>query len=175
MAPAKEKAPSSSISVDNHDKKNNHGELIKFHLVTIIMLTLFSLGIFSPIWFLIQRNRLNHLKSVEKIRVTVFVVIIILLLVSVIIFILSLYIDDPAMIDDMDIVSGLIEIVCGILLILQAFKVRQIIHQHFKGHLGHKIRLHGPALFFLTTFYLQYKINRLDYQQVDDGKQPEPS
>ena len=54
-----------------------------------------------------------------------------------------------------------------IVLIVQAFKVRDMLRDHFNYYLGHDIYWSGILTFFLWIYYLQYRINRLDYDPAE--------
>ena len=55
----------------------------------------------------------------------------------------------------------LITLIVAITLLVQSFKVRRILQEHFSESLGQTVSFSGVALFFFQIWYLQYKINRL--------------
>jgi hypothetical protein len=55
----------------------------------------------------------------------------------------------------------------AIAMIVQAFKVRRILRDHFNGYLKQNIYWSGVMVFFFNFYYLQYKINRLREHQFN--------
>ena len=62
----------------------------------------------------------------------------------------------------LDVIDTLIVLVACITMLIQCFKVRGMLREHFNEHLGRSIPFSGVATFFFGIFYLQYKVNRLN-------------
>jgi len=58
------------------------------------------------------------------------------------------------------VLSSILDLVAGITLLVQSFKVRRIFNDHFNVYLKRNIPFSGVATFFFQIYYLQYKINR---------------
>ena len=148
----------------------------------VIVLSMVTVGIYLPIWFLIQRRAINELPSPGKVGATLPLVALVLFCISTLMMPLHLLeILPPDEARDMTIraVENLVNISGSVLVILLAFKVRQILVDHFGRQLGLPPQLSGIATFFFTIFYLQYKINVLPapamYQRSTSHKKKTPS
>lgn len=56
--------------------------------------------------------------------------------------------------------SDVFSIAAGIIILVQSFKVKNILNSYFTDQLHREIKFSGVATFFFRTLYLQYKINR---------------
>ena len=143
-------------------------ELKKIAVWKIILLVTVTYSVYIPIWFLKQREALNGLNSDVKIGFRIFVFIIVLYALSLVLLFNSLIsIMLPQSIFSylstslhLETIENLIGIVAGILVLIQSFRVRRILFQNLYGS-GKDVRFSGICTFFLTIYYLQYKINRL--------------
>ena len=131
-------------------------DLKKVNVLFIIFLTIITLGIYCPIWFLTRRKSINNLQSNKKLGIGIFVFIILLQILS---FILAIFSGSMEGINAIDALTGFDGII-GIILIVQGFKVRRIFINHFNSQLQREISFSGVATFFFHIYYLQYKINR---------------
>lgn len=126
----------------------------KAPVILVLILALLTLGLYVPFWFLARREQLNALNSERKLGSKgMFVFVLLLLLVSTF---YSFSTDDA--------VAGfgtMLGYLCGIYLLLQTFRVRKILKDHFNAHLGRNIYFSWLTTLFLNIYYLQYKINRL--------------
>jgi hypothetical protein len=147
-------------------------QLEKISVLRTVLLSLVTLGIYIPIWYLNRRRAINALQSPEKLSKGVFI------------FALSLWILDfflnliygalteagtsfPA--SSMDGLSRILQLMVGILLLFQAFKVRRILLDHHAaqdaGIFSYQLGMEADtsfsrvATFFLGIWYLQFKIN----------------
>lgn len=137
--------------------------LKKSSVFLMIVYNFITLGIYHPIWYLTRRNVINTLVSKDKIGKAPFIWMIILYASCIPLFALALIlnllsIDIPIWIG---ITTNVLALPALILGLVQAFKMRRILEDHFNKHLQREIKLSGVATFFFYYFYLQYKINRL--------------
>jgi len=123
-------------------------QLEKYNVWLLILVTIVTLGIYTPVWFLTQRRALNDLRADEKLTAGVFLLILVF-------YCLSGAADSSDWTGVMGGVSGAIGLVGWILSLIQAFKARRIISSHWA------VPLSGVATFFFQHLYLQWKINRL--------------
>lgn len=66
-----------------------------------------------------------------------------------------------------DAIDNLLSAVAGITLLVQGFKIRRMLREHFSGYLRLPVVFSDVALFFFNIYYLQYKINRLSSSPRD--------
>jgi len=145
-------------------------ELKKMSVLLLIFLTVITVGIFSPVWFLKRRNEINNLQAKEKLGTGVFVFAIVVFSISLLVTLMSGAMEGLAeglgemnlllTAKGLDLFSRILDLVAGITLLVQCFKVRRIFNEHFNTHLQRGISFSGVATFFFQIFYLQYKINR---------------
>lgn len=151
-------------------------EIKKTPVILTIIFTVITAGIYYPCWFLTRRNSINSLKSVEKLGSGVFVFAIVMQSISLLMALVSggfegasEGLNSPDLMitaKGIDALSRVIDLVVGITLLVQCFKVRRIFREHFNAHLGHNIYWSGIVLFFCQIYYLQYKVNRLEYNEA---------
>jgi len=147
-----------------------HG-IKKTPVILVVIFTVITAGIYCPCWFLTRRASLNSLKAREKLGNGVFIFAIVVFSVSLLLSFISGGLEGLgeahndmefiAMSKGVDAVAGMISLVAGIPLLVQCFKVRRMLREHFTEHLGRHVPFSGVALFFFQIFYLQYKINQL--------------
>ncbi|MGH9765170.1 MAG: serine/threonine protein kinase [Blastocatellia bacterium] len=147
-------------------------------LILMMLLQFISCGLYQHVWFLARRRSLNFLQSREKLGSGIFIFGIIWWTLFCASYVLGAALgasssgnySDTDLRDLYQLVSGIV-VLLGLLglailvaFIVQSFKVRRILRDHFNGYLGHNIYWSGGMVFFFGFFYLQYKINRLQYQ-----------
>ena len=130
----------------------------------IILLSIVSLGLYLPVWFLTRREAINQLRSRHKIGWGMLAFLLLLQIADVVALIVSaragLSMEEP----------DVFAFGAWIVILIQSFKVRQILLDHFSAQesgpfsgtisLQRDVSLSGVATFFFHIFYLQYKINR---------------
>jgi hypothetical protein len=152
----------------------------------MIFLTILTLGIYPPIWFLTRRRAFNNLQSREKLGWGAPTVALILMLVSACLpFAGSAKWGSWVQAEKaLGPTHPLILLAAGIIMVVQCFKVRRILLDHLapreEGMFSASIRFQYDDLlsrvgtFFLGIFYLQSQINglinRLTAGQVNQGE-----
>jgi predicted Zn finger-like uncharacterized protein len=131
----------------------------KMSVLWLIFLTLITFGIYFPIWFLRKREALNALNSDKKLGSGLYVFAIVVYVFTVLVAIVSGVMEgmggEPSpLFQGLEALTNLINLVVGIILWVKCFTVRRILSDHFNK------RLSALATFFLTIYYLQYRINR---------------
>ncbi len=141
----------------------------------VILLSIVSFGLYLPIWFLTRREAINQLRSRHKIGWGMLAFLLLLQIAGVVALIVSaragLAMEAPDAEKSFLLISGVIETGAWIVILIQSFKVRQILLDYFSApesgpfsgpmSLQRDVSLSGVATFFFHIFYLQYKINRL--------------
>ncbi len=140
----------------------------------VILTTIFiiiTMGIYYPCWFLTRREALNSLNTGEKLGKGVFIFAIVMFSISVLLIFVIGGLEgigeafgnrDFILASEMvDVVDQIILFVAGITLLVQCFKVRRMLREHFNDHLGQSVAFSGVILFVSQICYLQYKVNRL--------------
>ena len=147
------------------DRPDSHG--LKRRSVPLMVVFLFvTFGFYYLIWFFRRRTKLNHLNSPRKLALWP------LLLFSVV-FVIQFVVGLLAGETPVDEVLGtgtalllqLLQIVVGIVMIVQCFKIKDIIEDHAAPPPGAEmfaehVTLSGLMTFFFSIFYLQWAINR---------------
>lgn len=143
--------------------------LKKTSVILLIVLTVVTLGIYYPVWFLTRRNAINNLQSKEKLGSGIFIFLIVLACVGFPVdlmwVVMELFAERLSEIGlllskGLDLFSNILSVVWWIILLVQCFKVRRIFKEHFNVHLQKDISFSWVATFFFWIFYLQYKVNR---------------
>ncbi len=140
----------------------------------LVVLTVITLGIFAGVWFLTRRQWINTLESPVQLGTQAPVLLLACGGVSAL-----LSMAPPEVLQDIggagsasagETVTSVLDLLFGVIVLVQSFKVRTIFHDHWDrtttdttGRLTRqsRTRLSGGLTFFFTIFYLQYKINTL--------------
>jgi len=143
-------------------------------VIVMILLSLVTLGVYYPIWFLRRRAAFNRLDSPRKLQQWPFVVALVWF-----VFVFGLGIANglaapgKAIGDGTALLVMIVRLAVGILMVVQSFFIKDILEDHFAGpgdHVGNPmfadtVKLSGVLTFLFQIYYLQYAINRyLDSQ-----------
>lgn len=138
--------------------------LEKMAVVWLFLLVFITGGIYTGVWFLKRLDIFNGLNSDIKLHQAPFTFMIAGCVVNIGITLFIMFSAESInkeLLNSLLLTGDLLNIVVAIVLLLQAFKLRRILADHF----GTKVSWLGT--FFFTVFYLQYKINRL-IEEVED-------
>ena len=152
--------PLSSKTVQ-HPAMTIEQQFEKTSILLMIFLSIITAGIYIPVWFLRRTDAINSLQSEEKLSPDIFVFVII---IDALGLLLSFW--EPGGGRDaarsFEVISGILNWIAIITILVQAFKVRRIFDEHFNIRLRKYMPFSGLATFFFGIFYLQYEINRFD-------------
>jgi hypothetical protein len=144
------------------------------NLGVMIALSILTLGVYIPIWFIQKRSGINELNSERK--VGLFLPILALILTSVIALLNFGVGAQIATVHNVELrwdwIANLVVIaVVEAVMLVQAFLVRSILEDHATGQnlgplagsmaLMHRSSFSAIGTFFFGIFYLQYKINEM--------------
>ncbi|MCC6557919.1 MAG: DUF4234 domain-containing protein [Polyangiaceae bacterium] len=129
----------------------------RMSVALLVVLTLVTCGLYSPIWFLKRRRFLNALDSSEReipegLPIAIIIVWGSSLLLSAAMGALE---SDGKALEALD---RLATMAGGVMLLMLSFRAKNRIAQHML-RAGQHTPMSGLATFFLQTYYLQYKIN----------------
>ena len=147
-------------------------ELRHMPVLLLVLLTIVTGGIYTGVWFLRNRDALNALGSPEKVGKGMAIAIIVLAATSIVALIaeISATADrDPVSASMWKLVCSLLSLTAGIIALVAAFQVRRILRTCFHERQHANIHFSGVLTFFFSTFYLQYKINRLPPPARSEG------
>lgn len=160
----------------------NTVEIKKTPVILTIIFTVITAGIYYPAWFLTRRQAINSLLSKEKIGTGVFVFGIVVYSLSLLLMMTSGFFEGLSEATNdleflgiskaIEALDNILSLVIAITLLVQCYKVRRILRDHFNERLGQNIYWSGVMIFFFQIFYLQYKVNRLDYNVTGPSSIP---
>jgi hypothetical protein len=142
-----------------------HG-LKRRSLWLMIVLSIATLGIYYPVWYIRRRPGLNRLDSPRKLALWPFVIVITwFVLMLVVGFMTGERSEVEVLGPGLAVVLQLGQIAIAILMILQSFKIKDIIQDHAtpadsSGLFVEHVKLSGIMTFFFSILYLQWAINR---------------
>jgi hypothetical protein len=135
----------------------------------MIVLTVVTLGLYYPIWFLRRRAALNQLSSPRKLPRWPFLLFFAFFVFQFIVSIAT----GPAPPEQTigagaDLLLSLIRLGLAILIVVQCFFIKDILEDHLAGPednisssiLSDTVKLSAMMTFFFQIFYLQHVINR---------------
>lgn len=138
--------------------------LEKMSVVKLVILTAVTGGVYTAYWFLKRLDAINSLNSEHRVGQGVFGFIIAGCLVNAaIVFYLAFA--GPGLEEGFALrllnTSNLLGLAVNVAVLVQTFKVRRILLDHYVVHLGREVGFSWIFTFFFSVFYLQFKINRL--------------
>jgi hypothetical protein len=145
---------------------DSHGLKRRRVLVMIVFLFI-TLGLYYPVWWFRRRPGLNRLDSPRKLALWP-------LLLFGALFVIQIGIGIAAGLNPgeqipgptLELVVGVFQLGIGILMIIQSFKVKDMIEDHAapapgSGPMfGGQVQLSGIMTFIFSIFYLQWAINK---------------
>jgi hypothetical protein len=131
----------------------------------MVLLILVTLGIYYPVWFWRRRQGLNRLDSPRKLEVWPLAVFSVYFGVASLMGIVT---TPEELFGDAAVVLKGVELGIGIMMIVQCFRIKDIIEDHAQGPddaprdamFTPPVKLSGVMTFFFSIFYLQYAINK---------------
>jgi hypothetical protein len=138
-------------------------------VILMILLSIVTLGLYYPIWFLRRRAALNQLDSPRKLRRWPFVASIVWFVCQ---FMIGVATASAPIARTMGpgaaLLINLVQLAVGILMVVQCFFTKDILEDHLAGPGDHipsplsveTVKLSGLLTFFFQILYLQYAINR---------------
>ena len=145
---------------------DSHG-LKRRGVLVMIVFVFITFGVYYLAWWFRRRPGLNRLNSPTKLAMWPLLLMAALFAIQFVLGIADgLAPDGVAMAPEGLLVVTIFQIVVGILMIVQAFRIKDIIEDHAtpENHEGpmfaETVRLSGIMTFFFSIFYLQWAINR---------------
>jgi hypothetical protein len=143
---------------------DSHG-LKRRSLVLMIVLAFATFGIYYPVWYLRRRSGLNRLDSPRKLALWPFVLFTASFVLAFGVGVMRGSLGDDAVGAGLTLPVQVFQIAVAILMIIQSFKIRDIIQDHAtpadsSGPFVQHVQLSGLMTFFFSIFYLQWAINR---------------
>ena len=128
-------------------------------VLLMIVLTILTLGLYYPVWFLRRRAALNRLESPRKLQLWPFLIFLAFWLLQIVIVIASGPESPEQTIGaGASLLLRLSRLAVGILMVVQCFFIKDILEDHLAG--PEAVTLSGLMTFFFQIYYLQYAINR---------------
>jgi len=128
-------------------------------ILVMIALTLVTLGLYYPIWFLRRLDALNDLHSRMKLPRWPFVV-------ALAAFVVELIVDVADGLGGGSLIGRgpatfltVVRLAFSLLLLLHCYLVKDILEDHL-ATFGKSVKLSRAMIFFFQIYYLQYVINR---------------
>lgn len=131
-------------------------ELTKTYVVLVIFFTFVSLGLYIPIWFLRRRKALNHLAPEDDNVNLVTFGLAALFTASLATGLCLGVLEELGTTPSPGLLLSIqgLDLLARLFIIVASFRVKTILEGHFPE------RLSAVGTFFLSIFYLQYRINR---------------
>jgi hypothetical protein len=152
---------------------DSHG-LKRRNLILMIILAFATFGVYYPLWYLRRRSGLNRLDSPRKLALWPFVLFSASFVLAFGVAVIRGSLGDEALGAGLVLPVQLFQLAVAILMILQSFKIRDIIQDHAtpadtSGPFVQHVQLSGLMTFFFSIFYLQWAINRYVVQPQELG------
>src|SRR3989344_2417438 len=150
----------------------------KFSAILLLLLTIITFGIYNYVWFIINSNKLNNLRTKSKLNKKIALVSLIIYIMIIILGILLLIItnsskdsnsaltnvtkisDIPIQFIVVFITALALIVILAVLILFLAFKTKRILNETLENK-GENVKLSGLFTFLYNLFYLQYEINRI--------------
>ena len=135
-------------------------------VLMMIVFVIITLGLYFLIWWFRRRPGLNRLNSPTKIPLWPLLSVLALYCVQLGVGVAEGLADGERVAPEIQALVSIFQIAVGIVMIVQAFRAKNIIEDHAapapgSGPMfGTEVKLSGVMTFFLSIFYLQWAINR---------------
>ena len=139
-------------------------KLQKKNILLMIILTFFTFGIYTPVWFLNRKDIFNSMNSDDKISAGPIVFALSLFIISAVLLFPSILFMETEMENIIDAINKILSIIGGVIILLMSFRVRRILEDHYKTELS------SIATFFFLILYLQYEINCFIDEEAETKK-----
>ena len=126
----------------------------------MIGLTIITLGIYEPYWYLTRLQRFNALSSSAKFNQTAILIWLVWFVVEAMIFVFVIVSPESSTVQSLEVIEDLVYLSAAIFAIILAFRAKKILQEHL-AVIENDFSMSGVATFFFQFFYIQYKINRL--------------
>lgn len=149
--------------------KENINDFQKQRVWALIGLSLITLTFYLPFWFRRQSKIINRLLPSDKITTWLFP-----LSLGFTILYFGMIIPEvitnnhPAVM----LISKTINLIDIIITLVWAFKIRNRLNYIFEAEKDHGLWFNGSCTFLFTSFYIQYKINKIKKYRVRVGVGP---
>jgi hypothetical protein len=147
------------------DRPDSHG--LNRRSVLLMFVFLFAtFGFYYVIWFFRRRTKLNRLDSPRKLALWPLLLFSAVWVIQIVVGLVAGETPvDEALGTGTTLLLQLLQIVVGIVMIVQCFKIKDIIEDHAAPPVGadlfvERVSLSGLLTFFFSIFYLQWAINR---------------
>lgn len=135
-------------------------------LLLMVVLTIVTLWLYVPIWYIRRRKALNQLDSPRKLDAWPFLLFLAFWIFSFLVGMIE-GASPHSNHQGLDLFVGLTRLAIGILIIVQSFRVKDILEDHLagpgdqvrRGFGEQEVKLSALLTFFFSIFYLQYTIN----------------
>lgn len=143
--------------------KGNGERLLKLkkgNVFFAILLTIISLGIYVPYWFIKRQEAFNQLDSEKKFSKRGLIILFILFASTEALgFLFPIHLNPNLPFHVL--VIHLVHLGCWIFIIILALRARRILLDHMGTHYRVVSKISGVLTFLFYIYYLQYKINRI--------------
>jgi len=129
----------------------------KQSLIKLILLTMITLGIYVPFWFLKQRKIAEKLSIKKKLYNKLIYIFIIVFIIRVLFFILDLSSGNL----DIRTAYSFFNTLNAIILLVLAFNLRSVLEEYYKKNKVKKREFCRFWTFIFSYLYLQYRINEI--------------
>lgn len=142
--------------VENGNFKRQHWLLVFFFFVI-------TLGIYVPFWYKKIKKVADALGTTYRLNGMLINVLLIVVVAEILLrFITDFFLENmPLLWLGTLFFTQILGLVFVILNIVLAFKVKDILDEHYNKTLNKNISFSGVATFFFTIVYLQYKLNKI--------------
>jgi len=124
-------------------------------VIMVLLLNVFTLGLYNSLWFISRRDKLNSLSSQTKLSGNAVDFLLLFQMIRLPTLYPNAFINKSSVITILSGLQPILTITFIVWVLILAFRVKNILDEHYR------IGLSGLATFFLIKYYLQYKMNRL--------------
>ncbi|OJJ20992.1 hypothetical protein BKI52_10475 [marine bacterium AO1-C] len=140
------------------------------HVIITVLLSLVTLGLYIPLWYIINRQAINTMVENKRLSMIGPITVLVLYGLSTIFSIITLFTDlfgaTEAVNQYYANIDTLITYIGLVWTIILSFQVQAIFKTYCQGN-EYAIGFVGLFTFFLGIFYLQFKVNQLiRYEEI---------
>ena len=133
----------------------------------MFFLTILTLGIYMPYWYLTRHQIFNALSSTAKFRQATILIWLLWFVVDSVLVVLSIALPQSGTIKLLTPIESIFNLAAGIFGLILVFRARKILLEHLAIIGRNDIPMSSILTFFFGFLYIQYKINQLAPEQTN--------
>jgi len=137
----------------------------------MFFLTIITIGIYMPYWYLTRHQRFNALSSSAEFTQATIVLWLLWFIVDTVLIVVSIVTPQSETVQSLEVIESILNLMAAIFGVWLAFRAKKILLEHLAVIGRNDTTMSGILTFFFQNLYIQYKINRLIILEEEQRRQ----